>query len=207
MYCLNIKNDIIKKNTFSAFILCYLAQISSSSLCLGCCAHSTVSSAWNRVLVDAHHLSSTSISITNERPFTHGATAYCSFILMNQDTNTLSLKMRQKPTQRSVINHLFLPPASAHLHEHFFYHVKTHSFWGRRLGLEDIHLLKTVIFWHCEKQHIVISFIFCAISSISYHWFWDACPSRQYSWENRKDRNLRGKKIHDTASTCRLSDI
>lgn len=41
-------------------------------------------------LVDAHRLSSTSISITNERPFTHGATVHCSFILMTRDTNTLA---------------------------------------------------------------------------------------------------------------------
>lgn len=92
------------------FIQYYVAQISSSSLCLRCCTQNTVSSAWNRVLVDAHCLSSTSISIANERPFTHSATAHCSFILMKQDTNTLSLKTKQKPTQRSIWNHLFLPP-------------------------------------------------------------------------------------------------
>lgn len=112
-----------KLRLYSAFILYYLAQISSSSLRLGCCTHSTVSSAWNRVLVDAHRLSSsssgsTSISIANERPFTHGATAHCSFILMNQDTNTLSLKMRQKPTQWSILNHPFLPPALDKLGSH-----------------------------------------------------------------------------------------
>lgn len=39
-----------------------------------------------------------------------GATARCSFILMNQDANTLSLKMMQKPTKRPTLNHLFLPP-------------------------------------------------------------------------------------------------
>lgn len=114
----------------------YLAQISPSSLCLGCCTHITVSSAWNSVLVDAHRLSSTSISITNERPFTHGATAHCSFILMNQDTNTLSLKMRQKTTLWSILNPLFLPPALAKLRFHKLKHKKcvSDAFRGWRRG-------------------------------------------------------------------------
>ena len=80
---------------FPAIIPFYLAHISSAGLCLGCRAHSAVSSV---LRVDAHRLSSASISITNERPFTCGATAHCSFILMNrQDTNTLSLKFHPSP--------------------------------------------------------------------------------------------------------------
>lgn len=80
---------------FPAIIPFYLAHISSAGLCLGCRAHSAVSSV---LRVDAHRLSSASISITNERPFTCGATAHCSFILMNrQDTNTLSLKIHPSP--------------------------------------------------------------------------------------------------------------
>lgn len=84
------------ENISTAFIQFYLAQISSSSPRLGCCTHNSVSSAWNSVPVNAHRLSSTSNSITNERPFTRRATVRCSFILMNQDTNTLSLKNEAK---------------------------------------------------------------------------------------------------------------
>lgn len=112
---------------FPAIIPFYLAHISSAGLCLGCRAHSAVSSV---LRVDAHRLSSASISITNERPFTCGATAHCSFILMNrQDTNTLSLKIHPSPPPPpTCISQTLI---GKHTGTIFIF---TDAFCGRRLG-------------------------------------------------------------------------
>lgn len=129
---------------FPAIIPFYLARISSARLRRGCRARSAVSSVlWG----DAHRLSGASISITNEGPFTCGATAHCSLIVMNrQDTNTLSLKIHPS---------LFPPISQTLIGKHtgtIFIFTDAFCGWRPGAGGPNLFLFMDVMTYVCSKN-------------------------------------------------------